>query len=113
MIGCLRTRVRKQPIIALYFESELVLKFYNLKARGIFPLSTEIWNRWASPGASSSAAVFRSLAGMQSCPVALWGFKSLKSFCMPFGSTLMGGALSTLMGGALSTLMGGALIYRH
>ena len=22
MIGCLRTRVRKQPIIALYFESE-------------------------------------------------------------------------------------------
>ena len=33
MIGCLRTRVRKQPIIALYFESETVLKFYNLKAR--------------------------------------------------------------------------------
>ena len=33
MIGCLRTRVRKQPIIALYFESETVLKFYNLEAR--------------------------------------------------------------------------------
>ena len=32
MIGCLRTRVRKQPIIALYFESETVLKFYNLEA---------------------------------------------------------------------------------
>ena len=32
MIGCLRTRVRKQPIIVLYFESELVLKFYNLEA---------------------------------------------------------------------------------
>ena len=32
MIGCLRTRVRKQPIIALYFESEHVLKFYNLEA---------------------------------------------------------------------------------
>ena len=32
MIGCLRTRVRKQPIVALYFESELVLKFYNLEA---------------------------------------------------------------------------------
>ena len=32
MIGCLRRRVRKQPIIALYFESETVLKFYNLKA---------------------------------------------------------------------------------
>ena len=35
MIGCLRTRVRKQPIIALYFEFETVLKFYNLKARGL------------------------------------------------------------------------------
>ena len=33
MIGCLRTRVRNQPIIALYFEAETVLKFYNLKAR--------------------------------------------------------------------------------
>ena len=36
MIGCLRTRVRKQPIIALYFESELVLKFYNLEAWPLF-----------------------------------------------------------------------------
>ena len=36
MIGCLRTRVRKQPIIALYFETEIVLTFYNLKARHIF-----------------------------------------------------------------------------
>ena len=33
MIGCLRTRVRKQPIIALHFESENVLKFYYLEAR--------------------------------------------------------------------------------
>ena len=33
MIGCLRTRVRKQPIIALYFESENELNLYNLKAR--------------------------------------------------------------------------------
>ena len=33
MIGCLRTCVRKQPTIALYFESENELKFYNLKAR--------------------------------------------------------------------------------
>ena len=33
MIGCLRTCVRKQPIIALNFESENVLKFYNLEAR--------------------------------------------------------------------------------
>ena len=31
MIGCLRTRVRKQPITALYFESENELKFYNLE----------------------------------------------------------------------------------
>ena len=30
--GCFRTRVRKQPIIALYFEFEAVLKFYNLGA---------------------------------------------------------------------------------
>ena len=35
MIGFLRTRVRKQPIIALYFESETVLKFYYLKAKFI------------------------------------------------------------------------------
>ena len=32
MIGCLRTRVRKHLIIVLYFESENVLKFYNLEA---------------------------------------------------------------------------------
>ena len=32
MIGCLLTRVRKQPIIALYFEFETVLKFYILEA---------------------------------------------------------------------------------
>ena len=32
MIGCLRTRVRKQPITALYFESENELKLYNLEA---------------------------------------------------------------------------------
>ena len=33
MIGCLRTRVRKNPIIALYFEFEPVIKFYNLRAQ--------------------------------------------------------------------------------
>ena len=33
MIGWLRTRVRKQPIIMLYFESENELTFYNLEAR--------------------------------------------------------------------------------
>ena len=29
MIGCLRTRIRKQPIIALYFESENELKIIS------------------------------------------------------------------------------------
>ena len=33
MIGCVRTRVRKQPIIALYYESENELKFNNLEAK--------------------------------------------------------------------------------
>ena len=33
MIGCFWTRVRKQPIIPLYFESANQLKFYNLEAR--------------------------------------------------------------------------------
>ena len=32
MIGCLRTRVRKQPIIELYFESENEIKLDNLEA---------------------------------------------------------------------------------
>ena len=40
MIGCLRTRVRKQPIIALYFKSETVLKFYNRQARCFQPQGT-------------------------------------------------------------------------
>ena len=39
MIGCLQTRVRKQPIIALYFESENELKFLNLEAWSEFPLT--------------------------------------------------------------------------
>ena len=41
MIGCLRTRVRKQPIIALYFESENELKFYNLEA---WCLARKMWS---------------------------------------------------------------------
>ena len=32
MIGCLQTHVRKQSIIALYFEFETILKLYNLVA---------------------------------------------------------------------------------
>ena len=50
MIGCLRThvtRVRKQPIIVLYFEFENELKFYNLKAStgpgGIMVMWFYIW----------------------------------------------------------------------
>ena len=43
MMGCLQTRVRKQPIIALYFEFENELKFYNL---GTSALPTE---QWCSP----------------------------------------------------------------
>ena len=35
MIGCLWTRVRKQPIIVLYFEFVTVLKFNNLEARSL------------------------------------------------------------------------------
>ena len=35
MIGCLRTRVCKLSIIALYFEFENELKFYNLEARDL------------------------------------------------------------------------------
>ena len=31
MISCLRTGVHKQPTIALYFEYENELKFYNLE----------------------------------------------------------------------------------
>ena len=30
MIGCLQTRVHKQPIIVLYFNFETALKFYKL-----------------------------------------------------------------------------------
>ena len=44
MIGCLRTRVRKQPIIALYFESENELKLYNLEARFVFGSRMSVFN---------------------------------------------------------------------
>ena len=38
MIGCLRTHVRKQPIIVLYYEFENELKFNNLKALNTYTL---------------------------------------------------------------------------
>ena len=42
MIGCLR--VRKQPIIALYFESENELELYNLEARCAKPSAYQSGN---------------------------------------------------------------------
>ena len=51
MIGCLRTRVRKQPVIALCFESENELKFYNLEAWCIhFRYYRPLENRAATSG---------------------------------------------------------------
>ena len=48
MIGCLRTRVRKQPIIALYFESENELKLYNLEARCLVTVSANGTVDWTA-----------------------------------------------------------------
>ena len=39
MIGCLHTHVHKQSIIALYFEFESALKFYNLGTRFVWASS--------------------------------------------------------------------------
>ena len=49
--------VRKQPIIALYFESETVIKFYNLETlTGIHKMLVRIAN-WEDPDQTSSVAV--------------------------------------------------------
>ena len=59
MMGCLRTPVRKQPIIALYFESENEVQFYNLKAglqahmgltptKPVFEVSDKAWLKQVS-----------------------------------------------------------------
>ena len=40
---CLRTRVGKQPIIALYSESETVRKFYNLEAWFVSSVSPTVF----------------------------------------------------------------------
>ena len=45
MIGCLWTRVHKQPISALYFQFESEFKFYNLEA-------------WSGPNKMSHFASF-------------------------------------------------------
>ena len=49
MIGCLWTHVRKQSIIALYFEFETVIKLYNLEARSDVQLVL-IWVQSVSKG---------------------------------------------------------------
>ena len=36
LVFAVKPRVHKQPIIALYFEFENVLKFYNLEAWAMF-----------------------------------------------------------------------------
>ena len=42
MIGCLRTRVRKQPIIALYFEFENELKLKRAHHKAVY-LTLFVW----------------------------------------------------------------------
>ena len=42
MIGCLRTCVRKQPIVALYFKFETELKVYNLENLVFFLFSNSL-----------------------------------------------------------------------
>ena len=44
MIGCLWTHVHTQQIIALYFESETELKFYNLQAWSLILIDHEIFS---------------------------------------------------------------------
>ena len=46
MIGCLRTLVRNQPIIALYFESENEFKFHSLEVRMFHQEKLEIVQRF-------------------------------------------------------------------
>ena len=47
MIGCLRTRVRNQPIIALYFEfeNEINLETWYFIATDVIEKSVKNWNR--------------------------------------------------------------------
>ena len=57
MIGCLRTRVRKQQIIAHFFKFENELKLYNLEAW----VQSQIQKRrndWLLPEAANQFALF-------------------------------------------------------
>ena len=46
MIGCLRARARKQPIVALYFEFENELKFYDLRTSSNMTWREEKIRKW-------------------------------------------------------------------
>ena len=53
----------------------------RLPVLGDFPIVDGIMNSWASPQCGSLICeCFKESGGMLSKPVALWGFKSLKSF---------------------------------
>ena len=71
MIGCMRTRVRKQPIIALYFESETVLKFYNLEARTRVKSEAQVSCKVPSEPSSSSVQVEMTVTHVR-IPGRLW-----------------------------------------
>ena len=58
MIGCLGTRVRKEPIIVLYFELENELELYNLGARAANTVG-EIPSLWTILRKPSSVNVFQ------------------------------------------------------
>ena len=57
MIGYLRTRVRKQPIIALYFEAEDELKFYNIEACICLVTLSALWLFFAVPCVDLQCAI--------------------------------------------------------
>ena len=86
MIGCLQTRVGRQPIIRLYFEFEIVLKFYNLEAWS-FTLAdqsslcflhaeTEDWLNWAD----AQPHCWLSHVTAQLCVRTLWLYGNENSF---------------------------------
>ena len=79
MIGCLRARVRKQPIIALYFESETVLKFYNLKASSVNSHPAEYMSQHVRFCCLSNLQAVKALARLRIC--AVWPKLSLLTCC--------------------------------
>ena len=61
MIGCLWTCIRKQPIIALYFESENELKLYDLEAslKDLHASMRENRHKWIKGGRSRGIRINR------------------------------------------------------